>query len=179
MNDAQPKPTYRLRTLFWVTGILAVALALYIAWDRAMDRFFYDLLVGETGVVESVDDWLRPLKELADETSLVPENDIRIHCLCQGFDPEYVWRMPCDDESFAEIKSRWQLTEISTPDTHIYRGFSHNSGIQTPDWWNPTDHSDVTYYACPQVLAGGKSDRFQVAYHVDTKTLFVHYWFNF
>ena len=87
--------------------------------------------------------------------------------------------MPCDDESFAEIKSRWQLTEISTPDTHIYRGFSHNSGIQTPDWWNPTDHSDVTYYACPQVLAGGKSDRFQVAYHVDTKTLFVHYWFNF
>ena len=179
MNDAQPKPTYRLRTLFWVTGILAVALALYIAWDRAMDRFFHDLLVGETGVVESVDDWPRPLKKLADETSLVPENDIRIHCLCQGFDPEYVWRMPCDDESFAEIKSRWQLTEISTPDTHIYRGFSHNSGIQTPDWWNPTDHSDVTYYACPQVLTGGKSDRFQVAYHVDTKTLFVHYWFNF
>lgn len=179
MDDVQPRPAYRLRTLFWVTGILAVLLALYVAWDRAMDRFFSDLLVGETGPVESIDDWPRPLKELADETSLASPSNIQIHCLCQGFDPEYVWKMPCDDESFAEIESRWRLSVIPTPSTSVYRGFSQNSGHPTPDWWNPTNLTNVSYYACPQVLAGGKSDRFQVAYHAETDTLFVHYWFNF
>ncbi|WP_146519775.1 hypothetical protein [Stieleria varia] len=144
-----------------------------------MDRIFDDFLVGETGPVTSVDDWPRPLKTLAEETSMISADDIRIHCLCQGFDPEYVWKMPCDDDSFAEIESRWHLTAISKPDTHIYRGYSHNSGIATPDWWKPTDLKHISYYACPQVLGGHKGNRFQVAYHAETDTLFVHYWFNF
>ncbi|MEM6691958.1 MAG: hypothetical protein AAF664_21195 [Planctomycetota bacterium] len=179
MNDAPSKPSSRLTTLFWVISIFAVLLALYFTWDRAIDRLFQDLLIGSSGSIESVDDWPRPLTKLADETSLVSADDLQVHCLCQGFDPEYVWRMPCDGESFAEIKSRWQLSVISKPDTHIYGGFSHNSGIPTPDWWNPADLTNVAYFACPGALAGRKSDQFQVAYHADSSTLFVHYWFNF
>ena len=147
MNDTPPRPAYRLKTRFRVTGIFAVILALYVAWDRAMDRFFKDLLVGDTGPVTSVDDWPRPLKVLADETSIISADHLQHYCLCQGFDPEYVWKMPCDDEAFSEIETRWQLTAIPTPNTHIFRGFSHNSGYATPHWCNPTELSNVSYYA--------------------------------
>ncbi|TWT80273.1 hypothetical protein CA13_16860 [Planctomycetes bacterium CA13] len=171
---------FRLPTLLIVTGIIAVVLAGFVLYGRMMDGFFHDIFVGETGRVTSQDEWPNPLKRLLDETSLVKDADhIQVHCLCQGFDPEYVWRMNGDAEAFSKLAARWQLTEVANPNWHVLNGHSRNSGHPTPPWWNPRKSNTASYHVCPRSLAGQKGDRFQVAFDDANETIFVHYWFNF
>ncbi|MBN2024587.1 MAG: hypothetical protein JW809_17540 [Pirellulales bacterium] len=146
-----------------------------------MTSFFRAMLVGNTGPVPSRDDWPDPLKSLVDEPNgvTIAPSTIQVHCLCQGWDPEFVWRMDATPGLFEHLKDRWKLTRISNPNWPVLKGRSRLSGVETPPWWSPRDDDDTTFFACPQTLAGEKDNRFQVALDKKQNTIFVHYWFNF
>ena len=170
---------FGLRTLFVVTTIVAVPFAGYVLWNRMMEEALHAFLVGKTGPVTSRDDWPGPLKELINEPEIkLNETTVQVHCLCQGWDPEYVWRMEAGPGVFEHIKNRWKLTATDA-NWHIYKGFSHNSGEPTPAWWSPKQNAQTLFFACPRTLGGNKSDRFLVALDQEHGTIFVHYWYNF
>ena len=171
----------RLRTLLFASACCAVVLGVFVYWNWSRQRFFHEILVGDTGPVASRDDWPRPLKHLlADSEGIqIDESVIQVHCLCQGFDPEFVWRMDWSEELFDHIKDRWKLTRVVNPHWHVLSGRSHNSGVLTPSWWSANKGKGVFYFACPQSLGGHKGDRFQVAVDEGRNAIFVHYWFNF
>jgi hypothetical protein len=59
-----------------------------------MEQMFHAMLVGETGTIDSREQWPEPLRQIVeDSTASISDESIRVFCLCQGFDPEYVWRM--------------------------------------------------------------------------------------
>ena len=181
MTQERPKFQFRLQTIFVITTILAVLLAAYITWDRAQREFFHAILVGDTGPVQSPDDWPEPLKAILAEAQAgdVDESTIQVYCLCQGMDPEFVWRMDAVPGLLEHLKDRWTLTQISDPDWAVLKGRSNISGVATPTWWSPIDDDDTTFFVCPQTLAGEKGDRFLVAFDRRRDVVFVHYWFNF
>jgi hypothetical protein len=180
MNARERPFQFRLRTLLIAMTVVGVLLAAFVMWDRAMDRILHAVLVGKTGPIESREEWPRPLIELAEDSSaLVAVESVKVFCLCQGFDPEYVWRMDGDSELLSHLIQRWRLTQITNPRSTVFQGYSHNSGIAVPDWWEPWKDSDIVYHLCPATLAGDKGDRFQVAFSEAEKAIYVHYWFNF
>jgi hypothetical protein len=180
MNAPESPFQFRIRTLFIVTTVVGVLLAIFILWNRAMDRFFHGIFVGETGPVVFREQWPRPLIELIEDSSpSVAIESIKVFCLCQGFDPEYVWRMDGDSEMVSHLVERWRLTQVADPQSPVFQGRSHNSGVAVPEWWKPWENSDSVYYLCPATLAGDKSDRFQVVFSESEKSIYIHYWFNF
>lgn len=172
---------FRLRTVLVITTILAILLAAYIAWDRAQREFFHAILVGKTGPVQSRDDWPEPLRAiLADaKDGDLDERAIQVYCLCQGFDPEFVWRMDAATGLLEHLEQRWKLGQVSHPNWAVLKGHSNLSGVATPTWWSPKDDGQTTFFVCPQTLAGEKGDRFLVAFDKRRNLIFVHYWFNF
>ncbi len=181
MSSPQPTFQFSLRTLFVLTAIASFLLAGYVLWNHAMKQFFHDVLVGETGPVESCSDWPDPLRALVEKTNglEIDQSTIRVYCLCQGFDPVYVWRMDVAPGSFEHIRDRWKLTQVTNPNWPILEGRSSISGVATPPWWTPKDDGSTSFFVCPQTLAGEKGDRFLVALDTRRNTIFVHYWFNF
>jgi hypothetical protein len=181
MTQERARFQFRLRTIFVITTIVAIVVAAYIAWDRAQRQFFHAMFVGNTGPVRSRDDWPEPLKAILAEAKDDDLNEatIQVYCLCQGFDPEFVWRMDAAPDLLEHLKQRWKLTQVSHPNCKVLKGHSHNSGIATPPWWSPKDDDDTTFFVCPQTLAGRKGDRFLVALDARRNAIFVHYWFNF
>jgi len=146
-----------------------------------MEQAFHAMLVGDKGPVTSRDDWPRPLLALLSESDGIEfdESTIQVHCLCQGFDPEYVWRMDAAPGVFQRVSERWGLTPVDDPKWRVLDGRSGLSGEPTPSWWCPQRDGQTMFYACPQSLGGHKGDRFQVALDKTRNTIFVHYWFNF
>jgi hypothetical protein len=147
-----------------------------------MHQFFHGVLVGETGPVSLRADWPQPLKDLlADLEGIeIDESTIQVHRLCQGFDPEFVWRMDAAPGLFELIEKRWMLTRVDDPKWYKLEGYrSGISGVPTPAWWSPRDDGQTSFYVSPQVLAAGKSDRFHVALDEKRSTIWVYYWFNF
>ena len=181
MTQERTRFQFRLRTLLMITTIAAVLLAAYIAWERAQRQFFHAILVGNTGPVPFRDDWPEPLKAIlaASKGVELDQSTIQVHCLCQGFDPEFVWRMDAAPGLLEHLKDRWKLTQISHPNWPVLKGYSNISGVATPLWWSPKDDDDTTFFVCPQTLAGEKGNRFQVALDKRQNTIFVRYWFNF
>ncbi len=148
---------------------------------HAMDSFFDAMIVGETGSVQSREEWPRPLLELIDECDevAVTESNVQVFCLCQGFDPEYVWRMTGDETVLQLLKDKWQLSVDEKPRWHVLRGYSQNSEVSVPPWWSPKENEQTTFYVCPQAIAKDKGDRFKVAFDASRQSIFVHYWSNF
>jgi len=146
-----------------------------------MERFFHAVLVGDTGPVTSSDDWPQPLAELIGESDGVEidESTIRVHCLCRGFDPEYVWRMDAARGMLEHLSDRWQLTQVDGLRWPVLNGRSQLSGEPTPTWWSPQRDADTSFYVCRHTLAGDEGDLFQVALDKKRNTIFVHYWFHF
>lgn len=182
MSDTRSQLQFRLRTLFMLTAVVAIIFAGYAMWDRAMHSFFHDAFVGDTGPITSKEDWPKPLKELAQETDAIglDVSTIQVHCLCQGFDPEYVWRMHAAPGLMDHLKTRWQLTEVTNPNWQVLtKRRSHNSGVPTPSWWSPKKDASTSFFACPQTIAGEKGDRFCIAHDGRNEKIYVHYWFNF
>ena len=134
-----------------------------------------------TGPVESREDWPDPLKKLIDERQEdIAIDTIKVYQLCQGFDPEFVFRIDAPIDLRDYVVEKWELTQVPSPRLiSVFNGRSQISGVATPEWWKPSSVPDIKYYVCPRTLAGEKSDRFQVAYSESTRVLYVHYWFNF
>ena len=153
----------------------------YVAFRHASEQMIYDIMVGNTGPITSRDDWPRPLAALAEEPGSIKidESTLHIYCLCQGMDPEYVWRMEATPGLFEHLSQRWELTQVENPKWSVLDGHSSLSGIATPPWWSPKRDSKTLFFACPQSLGGLKGDRFLVALDKKRNLIFVHYWFNF
>lgn len=134
--------------------------------------------VGETGLVTSREDWPDPLKSLAEELgeTELDQASIQVYCLCQGFDPEYVWRMDAAPDLFEHIKDRWGLSRIEDPDWRVLDGSSPISGVATPDWWSLQREEGTSFFVSPNVLACEPGIRFQVALDEQRNVIFVHYW---
>lgn len=180
MTQGRPRFQFSLRVLFIVTAIAAVLVAGYVVINLAMHSFFHAILVGNTGPVPSPDDWPDPLKLLVNEPNGidVDRSTIQVYCLCQGFDPEFIWRMDAAPGLFEHLKERWKLTPTDYANWPGPRGKSSRSGVATPPWWSPSV-DDTTFFVCSRSLAGEKGDRFLVAFDRHRNTLFVHYWLNF
>jgi len=177
MAHAHTKFKFRLRTIFVITTVIAILLA----WWCAQMSWFDALLVGKTGPVTSRDDWPKPLKELLDGTKelQLDESSIQVHCLGEGFDPEFVWRMDAAPGLFEHVKQRWNLTPISKPQWPILKRRSPISARAAPPWWSLKDDGNTDFFVSPQELAKEKGDRFQVARDRKRNKIFVRYWFNF
>lgn len=173
---------FTLRTLFVVLTVVALLLGLGIwAVDRVMHDFFHAVMVGKTGPVSSPEDWPKPLKELCDDAERAEwkVSVIQVHCLCQGFDPEYVWRMESTPGLLDYLKQKWELSRVTEPMGVVRDGRSRLSGERVPPWWNPLESENAEFYVCKRTLAREGSDRFQVAVDKKGGTIFVHYSFIF
>jgi len=139
-------------------------------------------MLRNTGPVKLRDEWPQPLKDLSDALgeSFCDESTIQLHCLCRGWDPEYVWRMKLAPGMFEKIERQWRLSRTFDPAHFKMEGYeSRLSGLATPEWWSPKDDGNTSFYVSAQVLARGKSDRFHVAVDKKRETVFVYWWFNF
>ena len=163
-----------------LTAIILCVLAI-ILFHHSQRAFFEAVLVGETGPVSSPDQWPKPLKDLLAEAKRANLEivSVQVHCLCQGFDPEYVWRMEATPGLLEHIKQKWELSQVNEPGQVIRTGQSRISGKQAPLWWSPMKCKNCEFYVCKRTLEREKSDRFQVALDRDGQVIFVHYWFNF
>ncbi len=172
---------FRNRTLLIVTTIVLIVLAGFAVLRWSTEQAIEAMMVGNTGAVESRDDWPQPLKALTDESDgiEIDESTVEVHCLCQGFDPEYVWRMDAAPGLFEGISQRWKLSPVDDPKWYVLSGRSQLSGEPTPSWWSPQRDGQTSFFACPQTLGGHKGDRFQVAFDKKRNVIYVHYWFNF
>lgn len=180
-NAGTDRFQFSLRSLFVVTTLCAILIGSCSYAVRSFDESFGRMLVGETGPVESIDDWPRPLRELlADaEPSKAESAEIQVYCLCQGFDPEYVWSMPNAPGVFDRLVNRWGLSRVANPKWRVLQGASSLSGVRTPQWWDPSQNPNTEFYECKTSLAREKGDRFCVALDKNRNIVFVHYWFNF
>ncbi len=172
------------RTRIWPYAFIVVAVCLVggFALVRLGARYAIEaVLVGQTGPVTSREDWPDPLKSLAEDLgdAELDQASIQVYCLCQGFDPEYVWRMDATPGLFEHIEDRWGLSRIEDPDWRVLDGASSLSGVATPDWWSPQRDEGTLFFVSPQELAKEKGPRFKVALDTQRNVLFVHYWFNF
>ena len=171
---------FRLRTLFIVMVLVALPMGAFPAWQRAMKEFFHAIVVGKTGPIEVRELWPKPLEQLVKDSPIeLTQQTLRVHCMCQGFDPEYVWRMDGDQKQMDHLAQQWKLTQVIMPRTKIFTGRSSLSGLPVPDWWKPSQIKDIVYYVCPSTLEGEKGDRYQVAFSGQEGTIYVHYRFNF
>ena len=180
MQAQNQPPQFRLRTLFILMVLVALPLGAYLAWFRGMKEFFQAAVVGETGSIEVREHWPKPLEQLVKESPFeISTQTLRVHCMCQGFDPEYVWRIAGDPKQMDHLVQKWKLTQVTMPRSKIFTGRSSFSGLPVPDWWKPSQIKDIVYYVCPSTLEGEKGDRYQVAFTGQEGTIYVHYWFNF
>jgi hypothetical protein len=166
--------------IYALVGVLLCVTAI-VLFEISTREFFHSIMVGKTGPVSSPDGWPKPLKELQldrDHANL-PITNVQIYCLCQGMDPEYVWRMDAAPGLLAYLKLKWELTQVAEPTGVMLDGRSTISGETAPSWWNPTESKNTDFYVCARTLARTKGDRFQVAFDKDRMIIFVRYWFNF
>ncbi len=77
---------------WWIVG---AGVMLFLGGGWMMRQYFVYVLAGNTGPMSLRADWPPPLKDVLDAPDgiEIDESTIKVHCLCQGFDPEFVWRM--------------------------------------------------------------------------------------
>jgi hypothetical protein len=169
----------RLLILLAIVTLCCVAVVTYFAMNTL--AFIRAFVVGETGPVTSSREWPKPLKELTEGAAQakITIEDVKVHCLCQGFDPEYVWRMRASRGLFDLLRSRWELSPTPPPDRGAFCGKSSFSGDATPDWCLPKRNAETQFYASKRLLQGEKGDLFRVAVDTKREIVFVHYHYNF
>lgn len=145
------RPQFRLRSLFILITVVALLLGLVTAGVKMIDRFHAAELAYRlkgTGPIRSPDRWPYPLKQTAERASDLDLEiqDVRVHCLCQGFDQEYIWRMKYDPALWQLLKALWQLSPTAPPNESIFTGKSGYSGLAAPAWWTPKKHDENEFY---------------------------------
>jgi hypothetical protein len=169
-------------SIFWLALVAIIALPIggCLVLMVGSRQVIHAVMVGETGPVETRDKWPDPLKKLVDDRQGIAIDTIKVYHLCQGFDPEYVFRIDAPIDLLDHVVEKWELSQVPSPRlASVFKGRSQLSGVATPEWWKPSSNPDTKYFVCPRTLAGEKSDRFQVAYSETAEVLYVHYWFNF
>jgi hypothetical protein len=169
----------------WLRPILIILVVFFLligvaVWylNYRMRIFFHDIFAGKCGPVTSTEDWPRPLKELvqdAEHDKITIEN-LKVHCMCKGYETEYVWRIQSTSGMFEFLKTRWSLSPIPTPDYGIFCGKSMNSGDETPKWWSPKKNPTTKFYVSSRCKAREYGDQFQAAVDDERKMIFIHYY---
>jgi hypothetical protein len=184
MSDTEHTPSKQFAgkgcLILALAGVVLCVVAI-VLFEISSREFFHALMVGKTGPVSSPKDWPKPLKELHVDgvRAKFQITNVQVYCLCQGFDPEYVWRMDSTPGLLDHLKRTWELSPAAEPTGIMRDGRSTLSGELAPSWWNPTESKNIEFYVCARTLAGEKGDRFQVALDADRNIIFVRYWFNF
>lgn len=181
MTEKQKPFQFSIKSLFIVTTISAVILGAFIFLTQMMEQRFHAILVGNIGPVSSFDDYPQPLKDLLNESGDVEidKSSLQVHCLCQGFDPEYVWQMSAMPGLFEYVSKRWKLSPVDGHNWNAPINRSDISGQPTPSWWLPRQKSETQFFACPQILGSEKGECFQVALDQKQEIIYVYYWLNF
>ena len=137
MSSPQPTFQFSLRTLFVLTAIASFLLAGYVLWNHAMKQFFHDVLVGETGPVESRSDWPDPLarwsKRRMDWRSTSPQ----FECIA------------CAKGSTLSMCGGWTL-RLAHSSTSGTAGNSRRSRIPIGRYWKAV----VVFRALPRLRGG-------------------------
>jgi hypothetical protein len=181
-TDTQPSKRSHANGCLWALAIVVVlCIAAVVLFNVSMHAFFRAVLVGNTGSVDLVAEWPKPLKELIEDAARhkIAIEDVKVYCLCQGFDPEYVWRMRASRGLLDLLRSRWELSPTPPPDRGAFCGKSSLSGDATPDWCLPKKDAETQFYASKRLLQGEKGDLFRVAVDGKHEIVFVHYHYNF
>lgn len=175
--------SYLKGCLFAVLAVIVLCVAAVVLVNIAMHQFFRAILVGKTGPVASPAEWPQPLKDLVADAARakIEIQELQVHHMNEGFDPEYIWRMKASPGLFDFLKDRWKLSPMPPPEHGVFCGRSNFSGDPTPEWWSPINKgsAEVRFYGCKNVLAGEKGDLFRVALDEKRKIIFVQYHFNF
>lgn len=171
-----------LKLLAVLVGISLLVIAAIVWWNWAFRQAMHTMFVGETGPVTVCAEWPAPLKDLLDKPVEIvcDAPDIMVHCLCHGWDREYVWRMDNRPDLFATIEEEWELTEVHDPRYYMLEGFKSGlSRVPAPEWYSPHDDGETSFYVSPAVLGEGESHYFHVAFDNKRNVIFVHFWFDF
>lgn len=151
-----------------------------ICFNIAMHNFFHAVFAGNPGAVNSTADWPDSLKKLVEDanSAKIDLQVFEVHCMCKGYEREYIWRMNANPDLLDFVIKRWDLSPAKPPDYGIFCGQSMLSGDSTPLWWTPKENADNQFYVCKLTLAGEKGERFHIAYDKKRNCLFVWYWDN-
>jgi hypothetical protein len=154
---------YSLRTLFVLTGMMALILGLLVAVRQA--------LVGPRGPVEDRAQWPGPLQHLLVQASEAQINvePVRVYCIHDFIDRYYFWRMDASPELVALMVSEWGLRPGTQSDVDRFWQCwpSH--------WETPNGHGPQKCLA----NWGNKSDNFIVMVDGSSAVVHVYYWWNF
>jgi hypothetical protein len=124
------------------------------------------------GTIHNPRDWPDPIHKLVSAVG-APRSEVRVYCLGNFLDAEYIAQLPVKTEELDRILSCLEgfrdgesVREISA--TVVGRGFRD----LFPWWWRPSLRGNVKFYA-----ADGND--FLVMHDADNDQLYVRYWFNF
>lgn len=179
MNADDPaRRSYRTPLLIGVAVLMLVA-GVAVWYLYRMHAFFHGFVAGNGRFpVTSAEEWPKPLKALVKDATekKIEVRDLRVECMCKGYETEYVWRMQSTPGLFEFLVARWKLSSVPPSDHGIFCGTSMYSGDYTPEWWSPMETPKTRFYICSRRLANEYGDQFQVAIDDDRQLIFVQYY---
>ncbi len=132
------------------------------------------------GPLPAIADWPEPIRDIhrAIEDAGLDATQFQV-CLLRGkpgwVDSSAVCSVPLSDLLFEVVATSLDLKSIPSSDATRIQS-QVNSRVS--GWW-PTSSVSVEYFACSHSLAGGEGPLYVVAADSTTKTLSIHYDFNF
>lgn len=132
------------------------------------------------GPLPAIADWPEPIRDIH---RAIEEADLDVTqfqvCLLRGqpgwVDSAAVCRVPLSDPLLKVVTTLLDLKTIPSSDATRIQS-QVNSRVS--GWW-PTSSVGIEYFACSHSLAGGEGPLYVVAVDSTTRTLYVHYEFNF
>ena len=132
------------------------------------------------GPLSAIADWPEPIRDIhrAIEDAGLDATQFQV-CLLRGqpgwVDSAAVCRVPLSAPLLEVVATALDLKTISSNDATRIQS-QVNSRVS--GWW-PTSSVGIEYFACSHSLAGGEGPLYVVAVDSTTRTLYVHYEFNF
>ena len=132
------------------------------------------------GPLPAIADWPEPIRDIhrAIEDAGLDATQFQV-CLLRGqpgwVDSAAVFRVPLSDPLLKVVTTLLDLKTIPSSDATRIQS-QVNSRVS--GWW-PTSSVGIEYFACSHSLAGGEGPLYVVAVDSTTRTLYVHYDFNF
>jgi hypothetical protein len=170
----------------WRAVIIAMTVCILLiccgitCFNIAMHDFFHDVFAGKQRAINSPAEWPNPLKKLVEDakSANIDAQVFEVHCMCEAYESEYIWRMKASPELLDFLIKRWKLSPDIPPIQGIFCGKSMISGDSTPSWWTPTENADTQFYVCELTLKGEKGERVHLAHDKKRGCLFVWFWNN-
>ena len=157
-----------------ITAVILVllGLAIFIWVNRAYDSFFNAAMIGDSGSVQSAENWPRPVDEIFDRATdhEVAIRNLNVFCLADGLVSEYVWRIDATHGLLELMQNEYELIAQDLPEGRIAQ---LREG--SPPWWAPLDDTHTVFFKGRSSNLGGKGDQFDVFYDRSKEVIFVYY----